>query len=78
LLRQLSGRITGIRPLPDIGPDIHYQASGLVGYPAKTVSGPSLFSITVVIPEQFMKEKIQGKAWANPGSMGLNPGFYLT
>jgi hypothetical protein len=39
---QVSGRISGIRPLPDIRPDIQYPAFGLAEYPAKTVSGASL------------------------------------
>jgi hypothetical protein len=44
---QVSGRISGIRPLPDIQPDIQYAAFGLAGYPAggypaKTVFGASL------------------------------------
>jgi hypothetical protein len=38
LLSQVSGRISGIRALPDI----RYPAFGLAGYPAKTVSGASL------------------------------------
>jgi hypothetical protein len=38
LSSQVSGRISGIRPLPDI----RYPAFGLAGYPAKIVSGASL------------------------------------
>jgi hypothetical protein len=36
---QVSGRISGIRPLPDIRPDIRYPAFGLAGYPAGRISG---------------------------------------
>jgi hypothetical protein len=37
-----SGRITGIRPEPEIWPDIRYPAFNLAGYPAKLLSGASL------------------------------------
>jgi hypothetical protein len=48
LSRRISGRISGIRPYPDI----RYPALGLAGYPAKTVSGASLF--TVPLPIQYV------------------------
>jgi hypothetical protein len=39
--------ISGIRPLPDIRPDIRYPAFGLPGYPAKAVPCASLVFIVI-------------------------------
>jgi hypothetical protein len=50
LSNQVSGRISGIRPLPDI----RYPAFGLAGYPAKSVSGASLIFSSNLI--EYLRE----------------------
>jgi hypothetical protein len=51
----LSGRISGIRPLPDIRPHIRYPAFGLAGYPAKTLSGASLYNVLSILVKDFFE-----------------------